>query len=158
MGVFICFSLISTWSLSSHFHWLWFSPSCLFNFTLLPFREQLQNQFADKFPRKSATKCQGPHMNLLPRSNVAKFLTRCVLMSKSANVRSPRDLFKSLSPGSSVDSSTGRIVRLHKTPESSAAPCRMSTVTETVHEEECSTEYDQECSTSFENQCSPVDE
>merc|ERR1719378_837711 len=109
-------------SLSSYFHLLWFSPSCLCNFTLLQFREQLQNQFADKFPRKSATKCQRPHMNLLPRSNVAKFLTLCVLMSKSENVRSPRDLFKSLSPGSSVDSNTGRIARLHKTLRSSATP------------------------------------
>merc|ERR1712029_1052414 len=107
------------------------APSCLFNFTLLPSKDQLrlQNQFVDKFPRKSVTKFQRLLMSPSLRSNVAMFPTPFVLMSKSANVRSLRDLYKSLSPGSSVDSNTGRTVRLRKTPGSSAATFRMSNVT-----------------------------
>merc|ERR1719300_1803608 len=108
------------------------APSCLFNFTLLPSKEQLrlhQNQFVDKFLRKSVTKCQRLLMSLSPRSNVAMFPTPFVLMFKNGSVRSLRDLYKSLSLGSSVDSNTGRTVRLRKTPGSSAAPFRMSNVT-----------------------------
>merc|ERR1711988_371369 len=111
---------------------LWFfPPSCLFNFTLLPSKEQLrlQNQFVDKFPRKSATKFQRLLMSPSPRSNVAMFPTPFVLMFKNGSVRSLRDLYKSLFLVNSVASNTGKIVRLHKTPESSAATCRMSSVT-----------------------------
>merc|ERR1712033_68504 len=99
---------------------LWFfAPSCLFNFTLLPFREQLQNQFVDKFPRKSVTKFQRLLMSPSPRSNVAMFPTPFVLTFKNGSVRSLRDLYKSLSLANSVASNTGRTVRLRKTPGSS---------------------------------------
>merc|ERR1711872_1175842 len=148
MGVFICFSLISTWSLSSYFHWLWFSPSCLFNFTLLPFREQLQNQFADKFPRKSATKCQRLRMNLLPRSNVAKFLTLCVQMSQSpvqesVSRKQCRLQYRKdckTAQDTRKQCSTVQDEQCYNVPELKCVSVPR-TVTETVHEEECSTEY-----------------
>ena len=68
-------------------------------------------------------------MSQLPRSNVVKFPTLCVLMFRSGSVKSPRDQFKSLSLARSVVSNTGRSVRLLKIPENSAALCRMNSAT-----------------------------
>merc|ERR1712029_488488 len=99
--------------------------------TLLLSKEQLllPNQCVDKYPKKFVTKSRRLRMNLSPGSNVAKFPTQFVLMSKSESVRSPRELCRRLFPEGNVEPRPGRSARLLRTPGNSVAPCRMSNAT-----------------------------
>merc|ERR1712029_304362 len=89
----------------------------------------LPNQCVDKYPRKFATKSRRLLMSLSPESNVVRFPTQCVLMSKSESVRSPRELYRKLFPEDSVEPRLGRGARQLKTPGNNVAPCRMSSAT-----------------------------
>merc|ERR1712098_4081 len=93
------------------------------------FQELPLNQFVDKSPRRSATKFPRQHMSLLPRRIVAVFLIPFALMSRSASVRSPKELFKRLFLGGSVELRPGKTARLLKISGSSVTLFRMSNAT-----------------------------
>merc|ERR1719516_106530 len=87
------------------------------------------NQFVDKFPRKSVTRCPRQLTSRLPRKIVAMFLIPFALTSKSVNVRLPKELSKKLFHEDSVVLRPGETVRLLKIRGSSVARFRMSNVT-----------------------------